>query len=92
MGCRRTHLCRGISWTDHTSLDRRRGLVMSSEITLTRKQLERIITHIALDDGIESVTVIESHESGIGASHRALFNKSQIERSFEADITDVEMW
>lgn len=67
-------------------------MVISSMITLTRKQLERIITHIALDDGIESVTVFESHESGIGVSHRALFNKSQIERSFEADITDVETW
>lgn len=65
---------------------------MSSKITLTRKQLERIITHLALDDGIESVTIIENHESGIGASHCAVFNKYQIERSFEADITDVEVW
>lgn len=65
---------------------------MAAQITLTRKQIERIITHVALDQGIESVTVIESHESGIGASHRVLFNKSQIERSFEADITDVEVW
>lgn len=65
---------------------------MSTEITLTRKQLERIITHVALDQGIESVTIFEDHTSGIGASHRALFNKSQTERSFEADITDVEVW
>lgn len=61
-------------------------------MTLTRKQIESIITHMALDQGIESVTVFETHESGIGASHWALFNKSQIERSFRADITDVEVW
>lgn len=61
-------------------------------MTLTRKQIESIITHMALDQGVESVTVIETHESGIGASHWALFNKSQIERSFEADITDVSVW
>ena len=61
-------------------------------ITLTRKQIERIITHMSLDQGIESVTIFETHESGIGASHHALFNKYQIERSFESDITDVSVW
>ena len=39
-----------------------------------------------------NLTIFEDHSSGIGASHRALFNKRQIERSFEADITDVEVW
>jgi hypothetical protein len=67
-------------------------MAMAATITLTRKQLERIITHMALDDGIESVTIFETNTSGIGASHHALFNKSQIERSFEDDITDVEVW
>ena len=65
---------------------------MATTITLTRKQLERIITHVAHDQGIDSITIFEDHSSGIGASHRALFNKRQIERSFEADITDVEVW
>ena len=68
---------------------------MSNEttgLTLTRKQIERIITFIALDEGVESVTIFEDHRSGIGLSHWALFNKSQTERSFEADITDVEVW
>ena len=66
--------------------------MIASMITLTRKQLERIMTNLALDDSIDSVTISESHESGIGASHHALFNKRQIERSFEDDITDVEVW
>ena len=47
---------------------------------------------MALDKSIDSVTVSERYDSGIGASHRAVFNKSQIERSFEADITDVSVW
>ena len=64
----------------------------TNTITLTRKQIEAIITHLALDQNIDSVTISETHASGIGASHHALFNKSQIERSFEADITDVEVW
>ena len=64
----------------------------SVTITLTRKQIELIITHMALDQGIDSVTIFESHGSGIGASHRTLFNKRQIERSFETDITDVGVW
>lgn len=64
----------------------------SQKITLTRKQIQSIITHIALDEGIDSVSVSEVFQSGIGVSHYALFNKSQIERSFEVDITDMEIW
>jgi hypothetical protein len=64
----------------------------STVITLTRNQIQRIITHIALDQGIESVTIFETYDSGIGASHRAVFNKHQIERNFETDLTDVENW
>ena len=63
-----------------------------TSISLTRKQIERIITHMALDQGIVGVTIFESHESGIGASHRVLFEKDRIERNFESDITDVEVW
>lgn len=63
-----------------------------TSLTLTRKQIEHIITHMALDQNIESVTILETYESGIGASHWAVFNKSQVERSFQADITDVEVW
>lgn len=59
---------------------------------LTRKQIQVIITHMALDKNIQSVTIFEEYESGIGASHRAIFNKHQIEHSFEADITDVSVW
>ena len=61
-------------------------------MTLTRDQIQCIITHMAMDDGILSVTISQHSESGIGASHWAVFNKSQLERSFQADITDVSMW
>ncbi len=65
---------------------------MAKEITLTRKQLERILTLITIDDRVESVTIFETHTSGIGASHHILCHTSKIERDYEADITDVEVW
>ncbi len=65
---------------------------MASQITLTRKQLERIITLIAIDDRIESMTIFETHTSGIGASHHIFCHTDKTERDYEADITDVEVW
>lgn len=65
---------------------------MAAKITLTRKQLERIITLIGVDDRIESVTLIQTHDSGIGASHHVMCHTNKIERDYEVDITDVETW
>ncbi len=65
---------------------------MATQITLTRKQLERIITLIGIDERVESVTIFETHTSGIGASHHVLCHTTKIERDYEADITDVEVW
>jgi hypothetical protein len=65
---------------------------MATQITLTRKQLERIITLIGIDDRVESVTIVETYTSGIGASHHVLCHTSKIERDYQADITDVEVW
>lgn len=62
------------------------------EVTLTRNQILKLATMLSLDDSIESVTIKEEHDSGIGSGHRAYFNKSQIERSFDDDITDVSNW
>lgn len=63
-----------------------------SEVTLGRNQILKLATYLSLDEGIESVTIKEDHDSGIGSGHRAYFIKSQIERSFEDDITDVSNW
>ncbi len=65
---------------------------MATQITLTRKQLERILTLITIDDRVESVTIFESHTSGIGASHHVFCHTNKSERDYEADITDVEVW
>lgn len=62
------------------------------QVTLSRNQILKLATMLALDDGIESVTIKEENDSGIGAGHYAYFNKSQIEHSFNDDITDVENW
>lgn len=62
------------------------------EVTLSRNQILKLATMLSLDDGIESVTIKEDNSSGIGAGHRAYFNKSQVERSFNDDITDVDTW
>lgn len=61
-------------------------------LTLTRAQVQQLATFFALDLSIHAVTITESHETGIGASHRATFHKAQLERDFEADITDVSNW
>jgi hypothetical protein len=63
-----------------------------SKVTLSRNQILKLATALSLDEAIESVTIKEDHDSGIGASHWALFNKRQIERGFEANITDVSVW
>ncbi len=65
---------------------------MIQKITLTRAQISQLATYFAIDENIHSVTITESHASGIGSNHYAQFHKEQIERSFEADITDVGNW
>ena len=59
---------------------------------LTREQVQRLATFFALDSDIHAVTITESRETGIGFSHRGTFHKTQPERDFEADITDVSNW
>jgi len=63
-----------------------------TELSLTREQVQRLATFFALDLNIYGVTIRESHKSGIGASHRAMFHKTQVERDFEEDITDNSNW
>ena len=63
------------------------------ELSLTRDQVQRLATFFALDLSIHGVTITESHETGIGASHRATFHKTdEAARDYEADITDHSNW
>jgi len=63
-----------------------------TELSLTRAQVQQLATFFALDQGIHGVTIVESYDNGIGTSHRATFHKNQVERDFEADITDNSNW
>ena len=60
-----------------------------TQLILTRDQVQRLATFFALDLDVRAVTITETHQSGIGASYSGMFHKNQMERDFEADITDL---
>lgn len=62
------------------------------KVTLSRHQIERLAVFLALQQNVKSVTIEETNESGIGASHHAVYHTAQIEREFSEDITDVSNW
>jgi len=62
------------------------------KVTLTRRQIERLAVLLALTDNIESVTIEQTNETGIGASHCAVYHTANIEREWQEDITDVGNW
>ena len=62
------------------------------KVTLTRRQIERLAVFMALSKNIETVTIEETTESGIGPGHHAVYHSAQIERGFSEDITDVGNW
>lgn len=62
------------------------------EITLTKQQIERILVYYNLNDNVESLTIQQTHESGIGPSHRLIFKNTDSDLGFEVDITDVSDW
>jgi hypothetical protein len=61
-------------------------------MTLTRKQLERIITIIGIDGRVERVTIEERHDSGIGMAHWITCHYADKSQEFSTDITDVSTW
>lgn len=62
------------------------------KVTLTRRQIERLSVFLNLQQSIESVTIEETNESGIGASHWAVYHTDRVERDFQEEITDVTNW
>jgi hypothetical protein len=60
-----------------------------NKITLSRHQIERLAVFLALTKNIESVTIEETNESGIGPGHSAIYHghDDRVE-----DITDVGNW
>ena len=61
-------------------------------VTLSRHQIERLAVFLALTENIESVTIQETNESGIGASHWAVYHTAKSERDWQEEITDVGNW
>ena len=62
------------------------------KITLSRRQIERLAVFLALTENVESVTIQETHKSGIGASHWAVYHSTKSERDWQEEITDVGNW
>ena len=62
------------------------------KVTLTRNQIERLAVFLALQENVERVTIEETNETGIGASHWAVYHTDKIERDFQENITDVSVW
>jgi hypothetical protein len=65
---------------------------LKNKVTLTRHQIERLATLLVLTENIESVTIEQTHESGIGLAHRATYHTTKIERNWQEEITDVGNW
>jgi hypothetical protein len=61
-------------------------------VTLTAKQIKELAVWISLNSDIERVTIEETNESGIGASHDAIYHTRQVERTYSQNITDVGAW
>jgi hypothetical protein len=62
------------------------------KVTLTAKQIKELAVWISLNNDIERVTIEETNESGIGASHDAIYHTGQAERTYSQNITDVGAW
>ena len=59
------------------------------KVTLSRNQIERLAVFMALNKNIDCVTIEETNESGIGASHHAVYHGHD---DLQEDITDVGNW
>lgn len=63
---------------------------LANKVTLTRLEIERIITYMALNLNVDSVD-IEQSSFGIGLVHVATYYVNRGE-SVTQDITDVGVW
>ena len=61
---------------------------MMTKITFTRMQFERLKEVFDMYDTVDQVSIIETHESGIGPTTKMEYNP----KSVVVDITDVSSW
>jgi hypothetical protein len=66
--------------------------VLYKKVTLTRRQIERLAIFLSLQKNVESVTIEETNESGIGPAHTAIYHHQDDKWNLSEDITDVGNW
>jgi hypothetical protein len=62
------------------------------KIELSRRQIEQIAIYVALNQNVQSVTIEQTSDSGIGLNHHAIFHSDSWHKDFSVDITDVSNW
>lgn len=65
---------------------------MYKKVTLTRLQVEKLAVFLQLQENVESVTIEETSESGIGVSHWAVYHQADPLQDVQEEITDVSNW
>jgi hypothetical protein len=65
---------------------------VSKSITLTREQVSKITTWLALSQSITQIRIVEKTTSGIGSDHVVYFMDHNQRVWNELDITDVSTW
>ena len=59
-----------------------------TKITITRMQFEKLKEVFDMYDTVDQISLIETHESGIGPTIKMEYNP----KSVVVDITDVSSW
>ncbi len=65
---------------------------MAAQITLSRHQLQQVITMLALNQNIERIKFVEQSLSGIGPDVNVYFFNAVKVPVGTIDVTDVETW
>jgi hypothetical protein len=61
-------------------------------MTLTREQVSKITTWLALNEHVTQIRIVEKMTTGIGADHIVYFMDDNQRVWNDMDITDVETW
>jgi hypothetical protein len=65
---------------------------VSKSITLTREQVSKITTWLALSQGITQIRIVEKFTTGIGPDVMVYFMDKNQRVWNDMDITDVSTW
>jgi hypothetical protein len=65
---------------------------MAKQFVLSRNQMQRVITVLALNERIERIHFVEQSKSGIGPDVTVYFYDDRNVPQYEMDITDVDTW